>query len=178
MSEDGTERVASVMKRKTEYPMIKTEKDYVVHVKKEHAVMVQSAIRLPQILHVLLKRAGGERGMGEEIRRRLEASFAAEKLSANPKTHELVDAIASCARETTRYYGSWSEDAFAFGVLKACINMLLTHYQPEGDAAPKPNPSKMADLLFAPGHSVADISRLLVNDWISNREKRALGDGG
>jgi hypothetical protein len=164
------------MKRKIEDQLTKF-KDHLIKFEGPVRVhMVQSAIRLPQNLHILLKKAGGERGMGDEIRRRLEASFAAEKIQANPKTRELVDAISSCARETARYYGSWSEDAFAFGVLKACVNMLLAHYQPEGDAAPKPNPTKMADLLFAPDHSVADVSRLLVNDWMSDREKRALED--
>jgi hypothetical protein len=158
--------------------MIKMPKDRVVrvHLKKDAGGMVQSAIRLPKNLHVWLKDAGGERGMGEEIRRRLEASFAAENLSANPKTQGFVDAIACCAEETTRYYGSWSEDPFAFGVLKACVEMLLKLYQPQADANPKPKPSTTADLLFAPNHSVADISRLLVKDWISKQEKRTLGD--
>ena len=50
--------------------------------------MVQSAIRLPRSLHERLKKAGGERGMGEEIRRRLEASFEAEKPRADPKTRD------------------------------------------------------------------------------------------
>jgi len=138
--------------------------------------MVQSAIRLPRSLHVLLKKAGGERGMGEEIRRRLEASFDAEKTPTNPKTRELFDAISSIAEETTRFYGSWSEDAFAFEVLKASLHLLLTHYQPKGDGAPKPNPTKLADLFFDPDHSIADISRLFVNAWMSDRAKRKLED--
>ena len=61
--------------------------------------MVQSAIRLPRSLHERLKKAGGDRGMGEEIRRRLEASFEAERSPADPKTRELLDAVASCAEE-------------------------------------------------------------------------------
>lgn len=138
--------------------------------------MIQSAIRLPRNLHERLKKAGGERGMGEEVRRRLEASFDAEKAPANPKTHELLDAISSCAEETTSYYGGWWEDAFAFEVLKACVNMLLTHYQPKGEPVPKPNPDSAADMLFAPEHSLKIISGLLVSAWIKDRAKRAFVD--
>ena len=47
--------------------------------------MIQSAIWLPRSLHERLRKAGGERGLGKEIRRRLEASFEAEKAPANPE---------------------------------------------------------------------------------------------
>jgi hypothetical protein len=136
-------------------------------------VMAQSALRLPRSLHDRLKKAGGERGMGEEIRRRLEASFAAEKASTNPKTRELLDAISSIADEVTGYYGNWAEDAFAAEVLKACVDLLMTHDRPKGDAAPHPVPNSPADLLFAPEHSMEQISRLLVSAWIRDRAKRA-----
>ena len=54
--------------------------------------MVQTAVRLPQSLRDRLSNAGGERGLGEEIRRRLEASFDAEaEASVDPKTSELLD---------------------------------------------------------------------------------------
>jgi hypothetical protein len=138
--------------------------------------MVQSAIRLPRSLHERLKQAGGDRGMGEEIRRRLEASFDAEKAPANPKTRDLLEAIASFTVETTGYYGNWSEDAFAFDVLKACVDMFFTRYQPKGEAVPKPDPDSAADVLFAPDHSPKDISRLLVSAWINERAKRASAD--
>ena len=81
--------------------------------------MIQSAIRLPRSLHERLKKAGGARGMGEEIRRRLEASFAAEaEVPNDPKTRELLEAISFLARQANNYFGSWFEDAFAFQVLK------------------------------------------------------------
>ena len=138
--------------------------------------MIQSAIRLPRNLHERLKKAGGERGMGEEIRRRLEASFDAEKAPANPKTRELLDAISSFAEETARDYGNWSEDAFAFEVLKACVNMLLAHYQPKGKPVPNPKPDGLAGMLFAPDHSLKVISGLLVSAWIKDQPKRAFAD--
>src|SRR5258708_7372821 len=95
--------------------------------------MVQSAVRLPRSLHESLKKAGGDRGMGDEIRRRLEASFDAEKVPENPNTRELINAISFSDEELVRDFGSWSKDRFAFEVLKATINMLLTHYQPKGE---------------------------------------------
>ena len=83
--------------------------------------MVQSAIRLPRTLHERLKKAGGDRGMGEEVRRRLEASFAAERSPTDAKTRELLDAIAFCAEEMSRDFGPWSEEPYAFAVLKETI---------------------------------------------------------
>ena len=136
--------------------------------------MTHSAVRLPRSLQERLKRAGGERGMGEEIRRRLEASFEAEQTPSNPKTRELLEAISSFAEDTKNYYGSWSEDAFAFRVLKSCVEILLTHFEPKGDAVPKPTP--LANLLFDPDESVDDISRLFVSGWIRDRAKRELAD--
>src|SRR5690242_19884682 len=110
--------------------------------------MVQSAIRLPQSLHQRLKKAGGDRGMGEEIRRRLEASFDAEKTPANPKMIYLLDAISSCAEEITNDFGSWSEDPFAFEVLKGCVNLLLMRFQPKGKPVANLKPDSMAAWLF------------------------------
>ena len=69
--------------------------------RKDDDELIQTAVRLPQSLHERLKKAGGERGMGEEIRRRLEASFAADQ-----SARELLDAISAVAEETTNYY--WS----------------------------------------------------------------------
>jgi hypothetical protein len=138
--------------------------------------MTQSAIWLPRSLHERLKKAGGERGMGAEIRRRLEASFHAEKAPANPKTRELLDAIHSFAEEVTGYYGDPAADAFAFAVLKACVDVLLTRYQPKGEPVPNPNPDGAADLLYGPDHSIDVISRTLVAGWNRDQAKRAFAD--
>jgi len=115
--------------------------------------MVQSAIRLPRSLHERLKKAGGERGMGEEIRRRLEASFEADMARTDPRTRELLDAISSCADGIADDYGNWAEDPFAFAVLRVCVSMLLTHFQPNGEPVPNPKPDGMADLIFGKGYS-------------------------
>jgi hypothetical protein len=106
-----------------------------------HEDMIQSAVRLPQGLHERLKKAGGERGMGEEIRQRLEASFAAEaEAPSDQKTRELLEAVSFCAEQVTIHFGSWFEDPFAFQVFKGSVDRLLRKYQPQGDpsqATPK-----------------------------------------
>jgi hypothetical protein len=63
--------------------------------------------------------------------------------------------------------------AVAFEVLRECVNMMLAHYEPKGEAHPNPDPDSAADLLFGPDHSLKDISRTIVSGWISNRAKRA-----
>ena len=138
--------------------------------RKDDDELIQTAVRLPQSLHERLKKAGGERGMGEEIRRRLEASFAADQ-----SARELLDAISAVAEETTNYYGRWSENSFALEVLKACVDLLLSFYEREIEPAADPNPSSAADLLFGPDHSSKDISRTIVNGWWANRGKRGFG---
>lgn len=134
--------------------------------------MLQSAVRLPRSLHERLKKAGGDRGMGDEIRRRLEASFEAEKVPADQNTRELLDAISSFAEEIADYYGRWSQNAFAFEVLKACVNLLLSFDQPKGEPAANPNPDSAAELLYGPDHSPEIISGTIVRGWISDRAKR------
>ena len=148
--------------------------------------MIQSAVRLPRSLHERLKKAGGERGMGEEIRRRLEAFFAAERAPADPKMRELLEAIPYFAEETTNFYHGWSEDAFAFRVLKACVDMWLRRYQPEGNPdLAKPNPTDLGWMVFGeenlekgeyPNPSPEEISRTIVSTWLTTRAKRAFAD--
>ena len=135
--------------------------------------MFQSAVRLPKNLHDQLKKAGGERGMGEEIRRRLEASFQAEKDHADPTTRELLEAISRMADEASLFYGHWSEDAFAFEVLKECVNMLWAYYQPKGEPTANPNPDSAADILFSQEPSAKEVSQAIVYGWQNDRAKRA-----
>src|ERR1700691_1137415 len=115
--------------------------------------MVQTAVRLPQSLRDRLSKAGGERGLGEEIRRRLEASFEAENAPADAKTRALLDAISYCADETARDYGRWSADGFAFVVFKGCVELLLKREQPKGDPVPTLQNDHMVDIIFGPDYS-------------------------
>jgi len=150
--------------------------------KKTEDAMVQSAVWLPRDLHQRLKRAGGEGGMGEEIRARLAASFEAEKPPANPKTRELLDAIAFVADKADLHYGNWSEDAFAFAVLKASVDLLLAANQPKGEAIQKANPnpdpdaSGFSNFFFDPSSTPENIGRFIIGNWMWATGKRP-GEG-
>src|SRR5262250_773973 len=80
-------------------------------------------LRLPRELHDRLKEAGGERGLTAQIRDRLEASFAGTPPSADdPKTAELLQAVASVARFGKQKIGRWHENPYAFAILKAAVD--------------------------------------------------------
>ena len=141
--------------------------------------MIQTALWLPREMHEELKKAGGERGLGEEIRRRLEASFDTETAPGDPKTRELREAITFIGNQTASFYGNWSVDAFAFRVLKRSVDNLLKHYQPEGDPAQaKPNPTLLGGMIFGEENSdkgeygsqpsPEEISRTIVSMWLTN----------
>jgi hypothetical protein len=144
--------------------------------KNSDEVMSQSAVRLPRSLHERLKKAGGARGMGEEIRRRLEASFEAEgEAPTDPKTRELLEAISFLATRGAIFYGDWSEDAFAFQVLKGSVDMLFKRYQPEGDLVhPKANPTELGETIFGKNgenenRSPEDVSQALLRFWLMTK---------
>jgi hypothetical protein len=138
--------------------------------------MVQSAVRLPRDLHERLKNAGGDRGMGDEIRRRLEASFESEKIPGNPNTGELISAISFADQELVRDFGSWSKDRFAFEVFRESVNGLLKHYEPKGKAVPLPKPDGLAEILYAENPSAEDVGRFLVGTWIRDQPKRVFAE--
>jgi hypothetical protein len=138
--------------------------------------MVQSAVRLPRSLHERLKKAGGSRGMGDEIRRRLEASFDAEKTPGNPNTRELIKAILFSDDELARDFGSWSKDRFAFEVFRESLNALLKQYEPKGASVPVPTPGGLAEILYAENPSAEDVSRFLVGTWMRDQPKRTFAE--
>jgi hypothetical protein len=114
--------------------------------------------------------------MGDEIRRRLEASFDAEKTPENPDTRELINAISFTDEELVRDFGSWSKDRFAFEVFRETLNTLLKRYQPKGEPVPAPNPDGWAEMLYAENPSAEDVSRFLVGTWIRDQPKRAFAE--
>ncbi len=145
--------------------------------RKTENTMVQSAVWLPRELHQLLKRAGGERGMGEEIRKRLEKSFEAEKIPKEPSRHKLSLAVGFIATKAARYFGDWSEDRFSFEVLKAGVNLWLTANQPEGEPVMKPNPNREPfDAYFDPSSTPENIARSILANltWLREEEKRQM----
>lgn len=137
--------------------------------------MVQSAIRLPRTLHERLKKAGGDRGMGEEVRRRLEASFAAERSPTDVKTRELLDAVASCAEEISHDFGPWSEEPYAFALLKETMNLLMKHFEPKGKPVPKLNSGSVLAFLFDddPSAKPEKVSPYYERFWMRRRTEHA-----
>jgi hypothetical protein len=131
--------------------------------------MVQTTIWLPQLMHQRLKQISGAGGASEEIRKRLEAS---EKVPANPKTRELLSAIAFVAEKAERDFGSWSEDRFSFEVLKAALDLWLAANRPKGEPVMEPNPNRdPLDSFFGPPSTPENIARhfLAILAWL-NRE--------
>jgi hypothetical protein len=100
--------------------------------------MVRTTIWLPRQMLQRLKQISGSGGVSEEIRRRLEAS---EKAPANPKTRELLSAIAFVAEKAEKDLGRWSENRSSFDVLKVALDLWLTARRPEGEPVMKPSPS-------------------------------------
>jgi hypothetical protein len=100
--------------------------------------MVQTAIWLPRDVHERLKKEGGERGLGEEIRRLIgEALDAADvKRAPDEITDELLDQIKDIARDLSIDAPLWT-NRDAFEAFRAAIIVLLENYQPPSDAAPE-----------------------------------------
>jgi hypothetical protein len=98
--------------------------------------MIQSAVRFPQWLHERLQKAGGARGMSEEIRRRLELTFAGEGAPTDEITNEVITEIREIASDLSRY-GSWHTDRDTFDVFKAAVNVLLSNHQPRSEPIPE-----------------------------------------
>jgi hypothetical protein len=96
--------------------------------------MIQTALWLPRDMHERLKKEGGERGLGEEIRRLIDEGMQAADAARTPdeNTHELLDLIKEIADLALEE--PWYADRFAFDVFKAAINTLLSRYQPSGEA--------------------------------------------
>jgi hypothetical protein len=100
---------------------------------------IQTALRLPKVMYERLRKDGGERGLADEIRTRLQATLDAEK--ADAETRYLLLTVASLIGEVDGLYGpgSWHTDSFAFQVLTAEIDDLLAHFRPSEVNATKPN---------------------------------------
>ena len=98
---------------------------------RETTNMIQTALWLPRGMHAQLKEAGGDRGLGEEIRRRLEIALKADQ-GRDETTAELMDAITR-VRVNIPVGENWHGDRLAFEVFKSAINHLLSEYQPSSE---------------------------------------------
>jgi hypothetical protein len=95
--------------------------------------------RLPQWMHEQLRRAGGDQGVSEEIRRRLEFTL---KIS-DEQTEDLLTAIAELAAVLARE-NKWWQDSFVFEVLKEGVSFLLDMRKPSGEP-PEPRTHAVID---------------------------------
>jgi hypothetical protein len=95
--------------------------------------MIQTALWLPRDMHEVLKNAGGERGLGEEIRRRLDFALSAAQTRGDHATDELLDQIKDIARDLSRDE-PWYANRFVFDVFKSAIDALLLSHRPNSEA--------------------------------------------
>ena len=93
-------------------------------------------LRLPRQLHDYLREAAAGRSVSEEMRARLERSFLIS-WETDPKTRELVEAVAEMARNVYPYFGRWHERPYAFVIFKVAIDTLLSKLRPKGEPLPQ-----------------------------------------
>lgn len=126
---------------------------------------VQTALRLPRALHDKLKAAGGERGISEEIRQRLEASFASPTQAADPATAELLEDIAGIAHTLEFDVSGWTADLWTFEAFRAAIETLLEAHRPKSTL-------KVVRMLFPTTDDSQVVGRTLAANKLKERKKR------
>ncbi len=142
--------------------------------------MEQISIRLPKDLLKDLGK-GGKRTIGPEIRRRLQLPGGPEPIGGeeapDPRTKELLSALTYLAANVPDYYGPWSQDRFAFDVLREAIDRILTQrFRPKGN--PVAAPTDLADLVFGEGDhlkNVETMGRMIAAIWLSSNPKQGAG---
>jgi predicted DNA-binding protein len=92
--------------------------------------VVQTSIRLPREMHDRL--AKGDAQFGEEVRRRLEASFILERV--DPKTRELLEAMVDFADNYTFHMVGvpWHKEPIVFEQFKEGLLEMLECLRSEG----------------------------------------------
>lgn len=132
----------------------------------ESTSMIQTALWLPREMHEQLKQAGGERGLGDEIRRRLRATFDTESLRRDETTRSLLDEIEQIALSMS-IADPWHANRGAFDVFKVALNLLLQSHQPSAQA---PGTVNKLEELYGPDAKPETIGRILANVIMSRRE--------
>ena len=97
----------------------------------------QTSLRMSEDLHRRLFKAAEAAGhsLGEEIRRRLEASFEPEP--TDPQTRKLLAAIAYVATGMM-LDGIWHDDLRLFKAFEVAVLTLLSRFEPAGISSEAP----------------------------------------
>ena len=123
-----------------------------------------ATFRLPISLYRRLKEAGEGKGISEEIRRRLEFTFAIP----DKPTEELIGAVAYVTNSLA-IKGAWHKDPFVFEVLKATIDRLLEHWRPES-APETPRSGALFDKDTKPEAAARMLAAFALNPTLTARE--------
>ncbi len=123
------------------------------------------SFRISRELFDRLYQAAAGRSVSEEIRHRLEASFASEA-SSDEETQQLTKMIGDAASMLARLYlPTWHQAPVVFIRFKRTVEILIEYFKPEGDPSPavietpfgpKPiNPSPENDATLIAGLALA-----------------------
>jgi hypothetical protein len=130
---------------------------------RETKSMIQTALWLPRDMHEQLKKDGGERGLGDEIRRRLQVSFGVDPSPGDPATNVLLDQIKRIALNLSHDEEWWS-DRFAFDVFKTAINELLSEIASTvGTNQSQPGTETKLQTRYGPDAKPETIGRILAH---------------
>jgi len=129
---------------------------------RETKFMKQTALWLPHGMHKKLQDEGGKRGLGNEIRRRLQLSIDDEVLPReDPTTNDLLDQIKSILRYLS-FEHPWHANQFAVDVVKSAINELLSDFKLSAEGAePKSLEEFRANLRFGKGDTPESVGRII-----------------
>jgi hypothetical protein len=137
--------------------------------------MIQTALWLPRGMHHLLKQAGGERGLGDEIRRRLQLTFGTgqqRRDRRDERTNLLLNLIEQLDISLDE---PWSANRFARDVFKAAISELLdliANVHPLSE----PQPATMTKLQakYGPDENPETIGRMLARSVLVENANQQL----
>ena len=136
--------------------------------------MIQTALWLPRDMHERLKNDGEERGLGDEIRRRLQVSFDVEQQPSDPVTNLLLDLIKRLALNLSRDEEWWA-NRFGFDVLKTAINELLSDLASmAGLSEPPPGTMTKLQTRYGQDEKAETIGRILAHAAFVESAQEAL----
>ena len=130
--------------------------------------VMQTSLRLPRGLYDRLTEAAGDRGLGDEIRRRLQGSLSS--VEVDWQTRKLADAIALVAMRT-----EWRKSRRSFAVFRAALRELLAHVQPPNE--PPADPTIERDAARAAGVAIGATDLGFGEEWgweVTDEEARAI----